>query len=96
MAGFSNARRGRSPPPWWPIIPAPFSDLLGGTVLISDAADLTLTVPADATEDLPAGVPVRVIRTDAGAVTAAGESGVTLRLEMRGGASRTADSAGPA
>lgn len=54
------------------------ADLWGGTVLIGDAADLTLTVPADATEALPAGVPVRVIRSDVGAVTVAAEAGATL------------------
>lgn len=52
------------------------SDLLGGTVLLTDAA--TLTIPADAAEDLPVGIPLLLIRAGAGAVTVAGAAGVAL------------------
>ena len=50
--------------------------LLGGTLVLTDAAVVTL--PADATEDLPVGIPIRLIRAGAGAVSVAAEGGVTL------------------
>lgn len=54
------------------------SDVLGGTVVMADAAAIVLTIPADATAALPVGVPVWIIRGAAGAVSVAAASGVTL------------------
>ncbi|MGG7567911.1 hypothetical protein ACQ5SO_17290 [Rhodovulum sp. DZ06] len=52
------------------------ADVLGGTVLLTAAA--VVTIPAEATEDLPLGVPLRLIRAGTGAVSVAAASGVTL------------------
>lgn len=52
--------------------------LLGGTLRVDSGSAAVVTVPADASEDLPIGVALRLIRAGAGAVSVAGASGVTL------------------